>query len=165
LVISGSKQSGRGILQVYRQIENTSFGRAYWSYKQDIDTLREKNLKMKMREPPVFDVSSDYIAISVYRGVPFTKTYREFVALYKLKRLPDGDVRFTYQGKVKDVRYKDTKRNGLYKRTSNDFGSSLAVSDTGDVFVGSPRAYSRLSKGEIESKGCVDLFTANEFRL
>lgn len=150
---------------MYRQIENTSFGRAYWSYKQDIDTLREKNLKMKMREPPVFDVSSDYIAISVYRGTPYTKTYREFVALYKLKRFSDGDVRFIYRGKVKDPRYTDTKKNGLYKLTSNEFGSSLAVSNTGDVFVGSPRAYSRRSEGKIESKGCVDLFTASDFRL
>lgn len=163
LIVSGTRFSGRDILYVYRQIENTSWERANWKLKHRIDTLGEKGLKMKMRNPPVFDVSDEYIAIAGYRGEKFTKSYREMIALYKLKRYSNGDVRFLYQGKVKDPRYKDTLKSDLYKLTSNEFGYSIAVSNTGDVFVGSPRAYARLKDGKIESKGSVDLFLSNEF--
>jgi hypothetical protein len=85
------------------------------------------------------------------------------IALYKLKRYSTGDVRFVYQGKVKDPRYKDSFKSDLYELTSNEFGYSIAVSNTGDVFIGSPRAYARLKDGKIESKGSVDLFLSNEF--
>lgn len=162
--MSGTRYSGRDILYVYRQIENTSYEPARWKFKHKIDPLGEKGLRMKMRNPPVFDVSQEYIAIAGYRGEKFTKSYREMVALYKLKRYSNGDVRFIYQGKTKDPRYKDSLKSGLYKLSSNEFGYSLAVSDSGDVFVGSPRAYSRLKNGKIESKGSVDLFLSNEFK-
>jgi len=164
LIVSGTRYSGRDILYVYRQIENTSYEPARWKFKHKIDPLGEKGLRMKMRNPPVFDVSQEYIAIAGYRGEKFTKSYREMVALYKLKRYSNGDVRFIYQGKTKDPRYKDSLKSGLYKLSSNEFGYSLAVSDSGDVFVGSPRAYSRLKNGKIESKGSVDLFLSNEFK-
>ena len=162
--MSGSRYSGRKILYVYRKMDTGSYKITSWKLKHKIDTV--KDLKMTMRDPPVIDVSSDYIAIAGYRGQPRTSAYREMVALYKLERNPtSGDVRFVYQGKVKDPRYKDLRKNSLYKYTSNEFGYSVAVSSTGDVFVGSPHAYSRRRGGIVESKGSVDLFLPKDFRL
>lgn len=150
---------------MYRKMDTGSYKITSWKLKHKIDTV--KDLKMTMRDPPVFDVSSDYIAIAGYRGRPRTKSYREMVALYKLERNPtSGDVRFAYQGKVKDPRYRDLRKNtNLYKYTSNEFGYSVAVSNSGDVFVGSPHAFSRRRKGIVESKGSVDLFLSKDFRL